>query len=113
MNEVSSKSNLFKSTWSGEQPLVITYWLFGVAGTLIVYGIASALLETIDDWQFKLTCLILIVCYQIFVSVSVWRSSKKYTGKRSFAALAQFAIFLGWFGATPQIIMTAIYIISQ
>ena len=113
MNEVSSKSNLFKSTWNGEQPLVITYWLFGVVGTLLIYGVASALLEKIDDRQFKLTCLIFIVCYQIFASVSIWRSSKKYTGKRSFAALAQFAVFLGWFGAIPQIIMTVIYIISQ
>jgi len=107
------RNGLLGSLWRGNVPLVITYWGFGVVGTLSIYGIASVIIEAFTNKFLALYLLAMMVFYQLFVSVSVWRSSKKYQGKNVYALLAQAAIFIGWFSSIPKVILQVILVINS
>ena len=102
--EVQSKG-LIKTLWCGEAPLVITYWLFGFVASVAIIVISREILSVTSNKLIHLMMLIFIVGYQVFASVSTWRASNKYKGKRGFAVLAQVAVLLGWLSAIPQIIL--------
>ena len=110
-NDLESKG-LLGDLWRGEVPLVITYWGFGVLGTLSIYGIASVIIEAYTNKFLALYLLAMMVFYQLFVSVSVWRSSKKYRGKNVYAILAQAAVFIGWFSSIPKIVLQVIQFLN-
>ena len=107
------RNGLLGSLWRGNVPLVITYWGFGVVGTLSIYGIASVIIEAFTNKFLALYLLAMMVFYQLFVSVSVWRSSKKYQGKNVYALLAQAAVFIGWFSSIPNVILQFIIILKS
>lgn len=109
----SEGNGLLGNLWRGNVPLVITYWGFGVVGTLSIYGIASVIIESYTNKFLALYLLAMMVVYQLFISVSVWRSSKKYRGKNVYALLAQAAVFVGWFSAIPKVILQVILVINS
>ena len=111
-NDLESKG-LLRDLWRGKVPLVIAYWGFGVVGTLSIYGIASVIIEAYTNKFLALYLLAMMVFYQLFVSVSVWRSSKKYRGKNLYAILAQAAVFIGWFSSIPKVILQALIILNS
>ena len=113
LNSNSQRIGLLKMLWRGEAPLVITYWLFGFVGSLVIYGISTELFNAIGNKLAKLSILAVIVGYQVFVTVSIWRSSKKYKGKRGYAVLAQTAVFLGWFSSIPKIILSVLLVVAE
>lgn len=113
LNSNSQRMGLLKTLWRGEAPLVITYWLFGFVGSLVIYGISRELSNATSNKVAKLSILASIVAYQVFVTVSIWRASKKYKGKRGYAVLAQTAIFLGWFSSIPKIILAVLLVVAE
>jgi hypothetical protein len=113
LNSNSQRIGLLKTLWRGEAPLVITYWLFGFVGSLVIYGISTELLNVTSNKLVKLSILAVIVAYQVFVTVSIWRASKNYKGKRGYAMLAQAAVFLGWFSSTPKIILAILLVVAE
>ena len=108
----SESKGLLGDLWRGDVPLVIAYWGFGVVGTLSIYGIASVIIEAYTNKFLALYLLAMMVFYQLFVSVSVWRSSKKYRGKNVYAILAQAAVFIGWFSSIPKIVLQVIQVLN-
>jgi hypothetical protein len=112
LNSNSQPTGLLKTLWRGDAPLVITYWLFGFLGSLVIYGISTELFNAASSKLSKLLLLAFIVTYQVFISVSIWRSSKKYKGKRGYAVLAQVAVFLGWFSSIPKIILAVLQVVT-
>jgi len=113
LNSNSQRKGLLKTLWLGEAPLVITYWLFGFVGSLVIYGLSTELFDAINNKLAKLSIVALIVAYQVFVTVSIWRASKKYKGKRGYAVLAQAAVFLGWFSSIPKIILAVLLVVAE
>lgn len=113
LNSNSQRIGLLKTLWSGEAPLVITYWLFGVVGGLVIYGISTELISATSSKLAKFLILEFIVAYQVFVTVSTWRASKKYKGKRGYAVLAKIAVFLGWFFSIPSIILSVLLLVAE
>lgn len=111
-NSNSQRIGLLKTLWRGEAPLVITYWLFGFVGSLVIYGISTELFNVTSSKLVKLSMLAVIVAYQAFVTVSIWRASKKYKGKRGYAVLAQVAVFFGWFSSIPKIILAVLQVVA-
>lgn len=111
-NSNSQRIGLLKTLWRGEAPLVITYWLFGFVGSLVIYGISTELFNVTSSKLVKLSMLAVIVAYQAFMTVSIWRASKKYKGKRGYAVLAQVAVFFGWFSSIPKIILAVLQVVA-
>jgi hypothetical protein len=113
LNSNSQLIGLLKTLWRGDIPLVITYWLFGFVGSLVIYGISTELFNATSNKLVKLSMLAAIVAYQVLVTVSIWRASKKYKGKRGYAVLAQTAVFLGWFSSVPKIILSVLLVVAD
>jgi hypothetical protein len=113
LNSNSQSTSLLKTLWRGEAPLVITYWLFGFLGSLVIYGISSEFFNAASGKLAKLSLLAFIVTYQVFVTVSIWRASKKYKGKRGYVVLAQAAVLLGWFSSIPKIILAVLQVVAR
>lgn len=109
----SQPIGLMKTVWRGDAPLVITYWLFGFLGSLVIYGISTELFNAASSKLAKLSLLAFIVAYQVFATVSIWSASKKYKGKRGYAVLAQVAVFLGWFSSIPKIILAVLQVFAE
>ena len=83
----------FKSMMAGKERLVITYWLWGVVGTLgvsLVLGVLAGLLG-----MPIMLVYILVLGYWVPVAMGIWRSSSAYKGNQIWAILAKVAIVLG------------------
>ena len=106
------RNNLISSVWSGDAPLLITYWLFGSLVSVILVVIAGEVLPSIDNKSGKLLVLVILICYQIFSTVAIWRSSKKYKGKKIYRHFARIAVCLGWLGSFPNFILSSFYILN-
>lgn len=85
--------NAFKSMMAGNERLVITYWVWGVIGTMVVsYGLG---------FLFVMLGLPLIVAplltlvYWGPVAMGIWKSSDNYKGNSLWAILAKVAVVLG------------------
>lgn len=113
LNVTSARVGLLKSLWRGDAPLVVTYWLFGFVGSLIIYGVSSEIFSATSSKLAKISTLAFMVSYQVFVSVSIWRASKKYKGKRHYAVLAQTAVILGFFSSLPNVILALLVMITR
>jgi len=66
----------FKAMMAGKERLVITYWVWGVVGTLVVslvLGFIGGLLELP-----LIVGMVLTLVYWIPVAMGIWRSSNAY-----------------------------------
>lgn len=103
---------MIRKMWRGDVRLVITFWVFFVLIPLPIRFFLNVMgwhlqrfgyfdgtsgdpdADTALAVYFSFTILMLI--YVIFASVAVWRSAKKYKGKRIYADLAKTAMVLSW-----------------
>lgn len=78
--------DFIKKTWRGETPLIVSYWIIGVLGNLVISFIALTL-ESLgttvygESLIFRLIALfysVFMICYMVFSLVSIWRSAGKY-----------------------------------
>ena len=83
------------SLWRGEIGLAITYWVFWVLGSCVIYMIAGALTAAITSGVVLVLGRLTAVSYAVFVSVAIWRSAGLYQGPRLWAVLARVAVVLG------------------
>ena len=85
--------NKFKSMMAGKERLVITYWIWGVLGTIVV---SSVLGVPAGLFGLPVTLVyILVLGYWVPVAMGIWRSSSAYKGNQIWAILAKVAIGLG------------------
>jgi len=71
---------LIKQLWRGEVPLVRAYWLFGLAGSVLLRMISLvwALSEQVTPIGVYGLYAGVAVIYSFIVFVGVWRSATKY-----------------------------------
>ena len=81
--------------WHGELSLPVTFWLWGVFGTRAVFAMALLLFEVSGNLLVLLGGLAGWLAYLAFVTVAVWRSSRRYTGPRIWRDLARVSMGLG------------------
>lgn len=80
----------FRRLWRGEIPLPETYWIWGVAFSLI-QGILVHFIPRVID----VMLLPFLTAYSAFIWVATWRSSGRYAGPRIWAELARLAVVVG------------------
>lgn len=107
------QSNFLVRLFRGEVPLVITYWVFGVAigGLAMGLGIELMLTQILQlaatehgpmwisamYWSF--------VAYAVFISIAVWRSASNYKGRFLYACLAKTAVVLNFMSLATGVFM--------
>jgi len=77
--------------WHGCIPLFTTFWAWGVLANVVSVVVVAAVAAA------KIQLLLMIVVflnlgYAVFVSVAIWRSAGRYSGKRIWAELARIAV---------------------
>lgn len=80
--------------WRGDVPLVITFWVWN-----FLLAVAIGIILGVISWFVEVSYKALLVVYlpfYAFLTVAVWRSANKYTGKAIWAVLAQVVMILGW-----------------
>ncbi len=83
----------FKNMMAGNERLVITYWVWGVIGTLVIsYGLGFLFL-TLGLSPF--IAPVITLAYWIPVAIGIWKSSDNYKGNKVWAILAKVAVVLG------------------
>lgn len=75
--------------WRGEIPLAETYWIWGVACSLIQRVLVHVIKPppVIDFMLFPF-----VIAYSAFIWVAIWRSSGHYAGPRIWTQLARVAV---------------------
>ena len=88
------QNGLVVSLWRGEVPLWQTYWVCGVLTNLLwrvpVFIAAEAGLPLL-----ALTLVGASLVYAVFISVAVWRSAGRYSGRKLWGDLARISVTLG------------------
>ena len=77
----------FSSLWRGEVPLAQTYWIWNVIENVLFSMFLYLALEIRPVVAFLLYAL--QVAYAVFISVALWRSANRYTGRPLWATLAR------------------------
>lgn len=94
---------LVKRLWTGQVSLPKTYWLAGVLVNLvlsvIMFGVIGA---TEGDPAAVIASFGVVMLYQIFIFVAIWRSAGFYQGPKVWAILARVAIVLGMISNAVQ-----------
>lgn len=85
--------DMLKKVWEGNERLVLTFWLWGVVGGFIVRFVVFLLLGSMP-----VLAGIIVLPYQVFIWVGVWRSSDNYKGANIWALLAKILVVLGVLG---------------
>ena len=78
--------------WRGEIPLPVTYWIWGVAGS-ITQAVLVRVIKPSPLIDFML--IPFAFAYSAFIWVATWRSSGHYPGPRVWAHLARVAVVGG------------------
>ena len=109
----SDSVNLLVSIWRGDAPLVISYWVFGFLFTLVFTVFFREIFVEFDNKFVRLLILNFLFFYQIFITVSIWRSCKKYIGKKLYSRLAQVVVILSWFVLFPNYLLAFLKLIRS
>lgn len=83
--------DIFKKVFNGDERLVITFWVWGFIGSLIV----SLAIFFIFGFLGPLLTGLLGLPYSIFIWISIWRSSDKYKGPSHWALISKGLVILG------------------
>lgn len=100
-----------KALWRGEIGLAKTFWLYGVAGSLLLFLLVLVLEET-NPWflyeGFEEPGLGLQLLYvaaargyylwSFFIYIAIWRSASNYKGLRDWVFVAKILVSLSMFG---------------
>ena len=91
MNKIKTHLNKF---FNGDLSLPYSYWAIGV---LISFGVGfiSGFISMILTDNLTLAYVV-IVFWQIFITIGIWRSSDKYKGPKYWAYLAKIMVVVGW-----------------
>ncbi len=100
INTRTNAVNYLIRLFRGDIPLHVTFWIYGfLIGHFLSFLFES--LPKIDNqysWFIYSVFLILLVTYNIFILVAIWRSANKYQGKKNWGEAAKlyvvFSIFV-------------------
>jgi hypothetical protein len=87
--------NFLGRLWRGEFSLPLTYWVWGALGNRVVVFIADVVSDITDN---PLVALLVLACeaiYTVIIVVAVWRSSRRYKGRRLWRDLSRVSVALG------------------
>lgn len=87
-----------KKVFNGDERLVITYWVWGFLGSIVVLILTWVVLFLIGFFN-PVGFAILQLPWYIFIWVSIWRSAGNYQGPRFWAILAKVIVVLGIIGS--------------
>jgi len=83
--------------WRGEANLATTYWGYGVLPLICIsvveFGISSIVSGSVG-LLIVAAIYLLVLPYLFFVGVAIWRSAKRYGGRRIWAFLARAVVVL-------------------
>lgn len=85
---------LIGNLWEGNYSLVKTYWLFGVVGGLALSLAYLILVGVTQSMGVIFFGLLVLIGWQIFSSVAIWRSAGKYTGATVWKVLARAVVVI-------------------
>ena len=80
--------------WRGEIALWVTYWVWGVIGSLLV-ALAITPMPIGIRFSMRLFLALLMLAYYVLIFVAVWRSAGRYPGRRIWAKLARGVLLMG------------------
>ena len=101
----STKKNYFSEFYDGRLSLPHSYWIFGLAYSILV-GVILGIL-TISFGLPDKAINVLALPWVIFISIGVWRSSDIYKGPKFWAILAKIAVVLGLIQSVASILAGA------
>ena len=91
--------SLARSLWRGEMPLIVTYWLYGVLGSVLLnVPLIVAEEYSVDSPAGTLAVFgysLIVLAYSVFVAVAIWRAATRHEGSRLWAGLAKVVVILG------------------
>ncbi len=79
----------------GHYGLAKTYWLFGIAGGVVVYILTIAVGAVDGGIGMLLGVGLAVLAYFVIWAIGVWRAATLYQGRRLWAILAKVAVILG------------------
>ena len=87
-------SNHLKKFFNGDLSLPYSYWAFGV---LISFGVSfvSGFLSMMLTENLGLAYLVIVI-WQIFITIGIWRSSDKYKGPKFWAYITKIMMVVAW-----------------
>ena len=83
--------SLLSRLWRGHVPLWQTYWLWGVLGQFLLAG-TGVLVAGIPGLGLILSFF--AMCYSVFATVAIWRSTERYPGPSYWGGIARASIVL-------------------
>ena len=88
-----------KALWSGDLPLPIAFWRYGIAWGLVINGITTVMtimtvLANAPVW-ILVPVHLLPTPYNILVLVGIWRSAARFEGEPKWANLARMISLIG------------------
>lgn len=89
--------SLIKDLWRGDVSLVIAYWVFGVAVSVVLNALLLVSMNMVENPSGSLLFLLLWVTatvYGVFIAVTIWRSAGKYQGPMIWVVLARVMVVL-------------------
>ena len=91
---MSKISNHLKKFFNGDLSLPYSYWAVGV---LISFGVGfiAGFLSMLLMKGLALAYLIIVI-WQIFITIGIWRSSDKYKGPKFWLYLAKIMMIVAW-----------------
>ena len=91
---MSKISNHLKKFFNGDLSLPYSYWAVGV---LISFGVGfiAGFLSMLLMKGLALAYLIIVI-WQIFITIGIWRSSDKYKGPKFWSYLAKIMMIVAW-----------------
>jgi len=91
---MSKITNHLKKFFNGDLSLPYSYWAIGV---LISFGVGfiSGFLSMMLMENLALAYLVIVI-WQIFITIGIWRSSDKYKGPKFWAYFAKIMMVVAW-----------------
>jgi hypothetical protein len=100
--------------WNGDLSLGVSFWqngvvlglVFGILIFIVVYAVASggnARVTVAVLWA----VVALVILFSVWQLVGIWRSAEKhksYTGRKSWAVVAQVLVVLGWISLVVNVV---------
>jgi len=79
--------------WRGEYPLVVSYWVFGVLGNVLL-GIPLALIDFPSNTEKQWLLFTVTLVFAVLVNVGIWRSATNYLGLKLLKILAKVSVVI-------------------
>lgn len=94
---------MFADLWRGQIPLIVTFWLFGVAALAALEGLFFYLGLANPAGPLAIRAALIVIAlnfvtaaYWVFISVGIWRSAGEYEGPQLWTYAARGLVLLAY-----------------